>query len=247
MNQLDEFFKEKLKDHSVRPGADAWSRVEAGLSKKNDTWKTWLRAASVLLLLGLSAVIWKMNTHEPVSTSQPVLTKATTPDEVKADVKTTQPEAQVQQEKETPKPPEKAKRERLTSPKVKQQLAHHEEPLPAEPEEQQTEESSVNQTPVSETTLIAQSPAADANNLAQPSEAPQVAAETSITLVYTLELPSANASAEKKEKKTGLRKVLELAAEARTADNPLGGLRQAKDELLAFDFGKEKERRNNNK
>ena len=40
-------------------------------------------------------------------------------------------------------------------------------------------------------------------------------------------------------KKNGFKKVLEVANDVRTGESPLGGLRQAKDEIFAFNFKKE--------
>lgn len=34
MNRIDELFKNKLANHQVAPSADAWQKVEAGLTKK---------------------------------------------------------------------------------------------------------------------------------------------------------------------------------------------------------------------
>lgn len=71
----------------------------------------------------------------------------------------------------------------------------------------------------------------------------------SMVIVYTLpEIKSRDRSANEddlfKEKKTGLQKVMEIASEVRS-ESPIGGLRQAKNEILAFNFRKDKDERNN--
>ena len=66
-----------------------------------------------------------------------------------------------------------------------------------------------------------------------------------MVIVYTLEqvrkkAPEAVASInDLPDRKTGLKKALEIAGDVRTGDSPLGGLRQAKNEILAFNFKKE--------
>ena len=44
-------------------------------------------------------------------------------------------------------------------------------------------------------------------------------------------------------KKTGLQRALEFAQEAKNSDNPLSGLRQAKNELFALSFKKDKQKK----
>lgn len=73
----------------------------------------------------------------------------------------------------------------------------------------------------------------------------------SIVLVY--ELPTITAAAQAPapvetvvvagdEKQTGFQKILETAKDVKNSDNPWGELREAKNELLALDFKKDKNR-----
>ena len=73
MSMLDEFFREKLTDHSVVPPAGAWQRVEAGLAKKNNGF-LWLRWAAVFLLgaLVLGAVWMKREVASPLVNKKPI-------------------------------------------------------------------------------------------------------------------------------------------------------------------------------
>ena len=69
MNKLDEFFKEKLTDHSIAPSTGAWQKVEAGFSKKNKG-VAWLRWAAVFLLGAfLLGTLWmqRENTSAPMA------------------------------------------------------------------------------------------------------------------------------------------------------------------------------------
>lgn len=57
---LDEFFKEKLDQHSVKPSALAWERLENQLPQKPESNKGlwWAIAASISLLLMASFLFW---------------------------------------------------------------------------------------------------------------------------------------------------------------------------------------------
>lgn len=57
---LDEFFKEKLDQHSVKPSALAWERLENQLPKKPESNKGiwWAIAASISLLLMAGFLFW---------------------------------------------------------------------------------------------------------------------------------------------------------------------------------------------
>lgn len=75
--------------------------------------------------------------------------------------------------------------------------------------------------------------------------------EKSITLVYSLPSvkrdpqPEAAVATVEQPKKTGFERVLEIAKEVKNADNPLGELREAKDDILAFEFKKDKNKKQN--
>lgn len=69
--------------------------------------------------------------------------------------------------------------------------------------------------------------------------------EKGITLTYSL--PSIKKDepvvAEVQPKKTGLERVLEIAKEVKNADSPLAELREAKNDILAFEFKKDKNKK----
>ena len=73
MNRIDELFKNKLANHQVAPSADAWQKVEAGLTKKNSAWVWRLAAAFVLFgLLSGAWYLWNVNTEaQPELVQQP--------------------------------------------------------------------------------------------------------------------------------------------------------------------------------
>lgn len=58
-NDIDRLFREKLTDHSVQPSSVVWDQLEARLSQKKNAKALWMRiAAAILLIGGLSALIW---------------------------------------------------------------------------------------------------------------------------------------------------------------------------------------------
>src|SRR5437899_10228826 len=72
IDRVDRFFKNKLEDHSITPSEKAWTKVEAGLSKKNNV-ALWRWAAAVLLMGALISIIyWSQRGAENV---EPVLVK----------------------------------------------------------------------------------------------------------------------------------------------------------------------------
>src|SRR5882762_418315 len=74
IDRVDQFFKNKLEDHSITPSENAWTKVEAGLSKKNNT-VLWRWAAAVLLMGALITIIYQSQKKE---NTQPVLVEKKT-------------------------------------------------------------------------------------------------------------------------------------------------------------------------
>jgi hypothetical protein len=83
----------------------------------------------------------------------------------------------------------------------------------------------------------------------QPAIVPivEIKKEKGITLTYSL--PAIKKSEPVAEpvvadtKKTGLGRVLEIAKEVKNGDNPLGELREAKNDILALEFRKDKDKK----
>ena len=88
-------------------------------------------------------------------------------------------------------------------------------------------------------------PEAQPENLNSKSDVPKP-----VVIEYTLasiKIPNTETNDElyATAKKTGIKKVLEIAGEVRSGEGSISSLRQAKNELFAFNFIKEKEERNN--
>lgn len=229
MNRIDELFKNKLANHQVAPSADAWQKVEAGLTKKNNAW-VW-RLAAAFVLFGLLSGAWYLwNTN---SEAQPELVQQpSTPQ--KENTVLVQPEEQKQNlvaEVETKSESEQTKKKttKTNTSETKK------ETQPEKAEKENVEESVV---------VISQTEVSVAENKTEPAPArkPIVIEFTLEPMPAVTEPPVVLASAD--DDKSGLQKILEKARDIKNGDSELGSLRDAKNELFALDFRKDKTKRN---
>ncbi len=225
-NKVDKFFKEKLEGHTLTPSAQAWEKLEGHLSKKNRT-VIWVRIAAGIALLALvsvAIVVYLGGSHD----SHELVKDVTTPS--KNDQK---PEVTKDEPQPTPAPvvestPALAQK---VQPKKLDVLTVQKGSNVPKVEAPQIEETvpSIEEQP--------------APKLAQ-ANAPTAAIEKSIVLVYTLpalkKQPQPQPVVAEETKKTGLERVLEIAREVKNSDSPLADLRDAKDDILALDFKKDK-------
>lgn len=223
-NKVDKLFKDKLEGDSLQPSAQAWEKVEAHLGKKNKI-VLWARVAAAIAVLGLLTFVginWdngrkreivkqEMKKQEPEQTA-PVV------EQRKEELRTEEPgtEGSKSIKKQKPQP-------KLVTPIAEQpteQMAIVPEPqLELRPNVVETELTARNSQPTT---------------------------QKGITLTYSLpalkkqDAPAEPLVAEQKEqKKTGFERVIEIAKEVKTGD-ALGELRQAKDDIFALDFRKDK-------
>jgi hypothetical protein len=222
-NKMDKFFKEKLEAHAVQPSARAWEKVESHLSKKNRI-VVWVRVAAAITLLGASAFValnWDSNKQQKVQIVKDEKPVAGPQPEVKKDV-TRQENNQVA---EAP-----VRKQKKSAPKVELKKAVEvpaDVPLVVEELEQQE---------VANTVAVVEAPKK----------------EKGITLTYSLPAVKKPAPEQAEEptvaeaKKSGLERVLEIAKDVKNADNPLGELREAKDEIFALGFRKDKDKTKKN-
>lgn len=226
MNKVDNFFKRKIEVTSIEPRPEAWAKLEANLSKKNKGL-IGLRIAAAVLLAGMlvTSIVWRQNKEDqqhmadkskkeiPVSPLAKSLAKKDTLSQSPKDENKS-----VMESDKTIKAEKKAF-EQVTSP----QLA------------KETEFKPTTKNPIEQETI--QSETVAAATLEKP-----------IVIEYTLEsvkylkkeLP---VLAETAEKKNSLQKALDFAREAKNSDSPLGELRQAKDDLFALNFKKDKQKK----
>jgi len=220
---MDQLFKKKLGDHQLPPSAEAWSKIESGISKKNNTVILW-RAAAVFVLFGFLTSAWFYWQSAQDRTQQLATKQEDTLEKV--------PEAEeplvekVEKEENNNqaaiiKRPTRTQKETIAPPKNNEMVQ---------------EAAIMNE---AETKLIA--------DLETESTEPVAKAEKPIVIEFTLDPVPATilvAKATEAEKGNGFKKILDKAIDLKNGEGDLGSLRDAKNELFAFDFKKDKTKRN---
>lgn len=221
-NLIDSLFKKKLEAHSIDPGSNSWSRVASNLPKKNKSI-IWFRAAAVLLLAGIASVIWFYSNNQTPTSDSIAQTEKIDPAKKEASpIQKSEPQQFI-----TSNPPlnKKQRDEPIIIKKVKPTV--DDPSIPIDIQNESMTEVTLTETPEE----------------LQPEEF--VAAVTKpIVIVYELKNINKKTPAQFEEdaipeKKNGLRKVLDVANDMRTSENPFSELRQAKEEIFAFNFKKE--------
>jgi hypothetical protein len=226
-NKIDKLFNGKLADHSLTPSAEAWSRIESGLSKKNKFVIVW-RVAAVFVLLGLltgSWFYWQSKQNDSVTR---LATKAPVTKEIPPEVKETKV-APLQKTESAPQvaaDANQAKNKPVTHEKKK--LMQQPQVAINKPEPMKMEEIQPIKIKTAEVTQVAKT-------------------EKPIVIVFTLEPVTQNTTAvaqATETEKPALKKIWDKALDIKNGDIELGGLRMAKNELFALDFRKDKSKRN---
>lgn len=222
-NRMDQLFKNKLGDHRLPPSQEAWAKIESGLSKKNNTVILW-RAAAVFVLCGLLTSVWfywqstQDHTQQLITEQDNDIKNPTQVQESLVDpVEKKENKNQVAIIKRSTR----GQREKITPPK------NNEEVQAAAPMKE------------TETELIA--------NLETVSIETVAKAEKPIVIEFTLDpMPSTTlvTKVTEAEKSNGFKKILDKAIDLKNGEGELGSLRDAKNELFAFDFKKDKLKRN---
>ncbi len=222
MNKLDDLFKRKLEDLTLEPSGDAWIKLNAKLSKKNKGF-AWFSAIAAVLLIGL------------LVTTIVLLDNRESKQYVSEQSKLLPAESSVEN---------KLMGDSLGKPLLTETILIT---------KAKKESKSVNPTTVNPPSLQVMVKEIEDEPLVAEILPMEVIAETTIkkqpiVIEYRLEsiLPQKKETplvAEVVEKKNGLQKALEFAREAKNSDSPLGEIRQAKDDLFALNFKKDKQKK----
>ena len=235
-NPLDQLFKNKLTDHTLAPSVNAWDRVRGGLAKKNNRPVLVRMAAAVLLVGALTTTLLWLSSNDPDSNVSSISKKGESKTDTANPIPSSNPPAGVEKQSPAEKPVSKKKKAT---------------PLPIE------KEIETSRTNVEDQNHVAQSEITTNGQTLPPSPsevvtlvASRTAEEKPIVLEYRLETIDPTpvvetAAVPEPKEKSGLLKVIDFARDAKNGDGRLGDLRQAKDELFAFNFKKEKQ--NNHK
>ena len=227
-NRIDQLFKNMLSEHKAAPSAEAWTKVQSGLSKKNKRIIFW-RIAAVFVLFGVLISTWYFLSNDETITHPQLAKKkeiVTPPKEV---IK--KPVESITESVKTniTQSPENRKRRNEKS-KVKKQIENStSQNIAVENELQKQVEDKVM---VTEQERIA---------LSVKKEKPVVIEFTleSISKEPIIEVAQANEA-----ESSGLKKIWETALDVKNGDSDLGILRDAKNQLFALDFKKDKTKRN---
>lgn len=228
-NRIDQFFKDKLADVRQAPSADAWSRIESGLTKKNKYVIVW-RIAAVLALLGLlfGSLYVTRNTVSPeqelVKDSPEKNAPATQQRIDSLSRKQTQENKLLTTVKE--KPQQKPKQQQIRKEVIQNQAVL--------PEQEKKEE--IPNEPILEQATVEQVTVAEAIKTEKP-----------VVIEYTLKSiadTKTEIQTTQTQEKTGLKKLWDAAKDVKNGNSDLGLLRDAKNDLFAFEFRKDKTKRN---
>ena len=229
--KVDNFFKERLVNHAIEPSEETWSKIfRSGLKKNRSV--VWLRAAAAILVIVLAGIL---SLYVRTSTYDQTVTSVTS---TQADNNIEMEENVVLQE-ETP-----AKIIQTPNP-AKPQPTETKANRPLELNKNEQLIAEVNGTQVMENKKTTDSEIEFTTT--EVIENSPTVTHKPIVIVYELK-PIAeydeSVYTAVPEKKSGIKKVLEAASDVRSGESRLMGLRQAKEEILAFNF--KKEEKNNN-
>jgi len=267
--QPDKLFSDKLASYSRPAPTRAWDAIEAGLDKRSHKG-LWLKlAASLLLLATTTYVLWQVYGSQK---GEPARNLATTTPAVQAPVvrDSAAHNTTIATTPAVQNTPAEASHTKEAAP----QLAAHqrtkqeqqERVAPAQSVAEQTtvaiadnnNTNAVHTTVTTPDAVTEQAAVIDTHTTADAHATSAIASNTSaetdknITLVYSAR--EADGYLDKKglaeatsvdEKPSTLKKLLKKAADLKSNQDPLGELRQRKNEILALNFRSEKQRGQN--
>ncbi len=269
--QPDKLFRDKLANYQKAVPSSAWNRIESAVERKAFPAFRVAVAASLLLICGVAVTLWLRNDVNPgvvaakeqPETAKPKTNKTPVIEEPKEDERTLTPESIDDRPRTTPSDASVI-RQSTPAPAVasKDDKERRDSSLPqmiTEPDvtqapaiaqnENLSEEAVVSEElPVVEDRLPANDLAVAVNEL----EPVQTDTDESVTIIISAEETSAyltkniKSEATPEEKKSStLKKVLKKASALKNNDqDPIGDLRQMKDELLALNFKSDKRGQN---
>lgn len=238
-NPVDKLFERKLSEHAMEPSAHAWARIVENQPKKN-RGIVWFRAAAGIAIAGLAVLLWYYTSSSDTKVNQ--LAQESNSIETKKEVAPILESNTNQSENNTPEKKEQVMLASKEEEKVKQehkpvQVVNIQADIKADQAMEvavlESGETSVEKILLTENKVVEEVTQQDKPIVIVYELKPRRTPENPLDLDLA------------PQKKSGLKKVLEIANDVRNGESPLGGLRQAKEEILAFNF--KKEDRNNNK
>jgi len=248
--QPDKIFSEKLSGYRRPAPANTWSRIEQNLDKKNNKG-LWLKIAAAVALLitaGIFVLIQQRNEKPPYTTVVPEkLQPRKTPQKEIAAEKKQSPEStpnNVKEEIESAHKPRVGGIKKL-QPTTIQPLVEQVEENPVAFEDQAGRPiyTVTNEGTSEEEAIVITQETVVVNQESQPA----------VVLIYTaeevnekyLDKKSLARATEEAKKQSTLRKLWEKANDLKRNQDPIGELRQKKNEILALNFRSDKQRSQN--
>lgn len=227
-NRIDQLFKNKLSEHVFPPSDEAWTKVQNGLSKKNNVVIYW-RAAAVFVLFGLLVSAWYLF-RLPVEISTQQIAKKENTEIQDKPAQTKEDERESANTYATKKETSDTHTQKPRAKSIKSNIIDKKEELT-----EKTEPSAQ----------------IDVAEIGQTMTVAEVAVEKPIVLEFTLPTIEDNTPVDvaladaETEKSTGIKKFLETARDVKNGDAEFANsLRDIKNELFALEFKKDKTRRN---
>lgn len=248
MNQQpDKFFRDKLENHQTPAPTAAWSRIESGLSKKNNA-AFWLKIAASFLVVATAAfMLWPgqkesglVSTHEKGKPAK-VDTVKTEKKSVPFETQSVEAENLVAEKKKTVSPNQKII---SPSPRGEKQVPAEERILKSTTTDPVTQQETmvVDDTPVETTpnaVAVVEEKKSDEKNI-------KITITAAESEKFLNKKTLAQATPVEKKAST-LQKLLDKAEDLTNNQDPFGDLRQKKNEILALNFRSEKNQRGQNK
>jgi hypothetical protein len=242
--QPDKLFRERLEGFGKPVPPSAWTRVEAELNKKkNRTF--WLKVAASLSVLAVATVLlWPAHTSENNLAARKNSSEKNQGAKENKKAFSQQSATPQQEQSQQPVSPEK------TIPASVSLRESRKLPVRQIPEEVSVQEA-VNMEAAQEKIAAVEESVTTPSEISGTTQSTEK--EGGVTLVYTVEEVNAKyldkkslAEATSEEKKPStLKKLLDKAYDLKNNHDPVGDLRQKKNEIFALNFKSEKQRSQN--
>ncbi|MBL7858787.1 MAG: hypothetical protein JNM57_13950 [Cyclobacteriaceae bacterium] len=243
MNQQpDKFFRDKLEGYQKPAPASAWDKVEQGLAKKSNN-NIWLRAAAAILLLAVAAfLLWTSSRQSEI---RPMQAEVEKPEIQLRPQHQSTPIAEEFQDRVTEQKESYAIAQKTSTPK-KVTILIEEDITPDVPQPQIDNQEFIASAEPDESLILV-------HHVDKSIENTEAKTDNTITLVYSANEVNekyfnqdayAQATTDKKKTST-LKRLLNKAYDLKNNQDPLGELRQRKNEILALNSKTEKQRNEN--
>jgi hypothetical protein len=245
--QPDKLFREKLEGYQKQAPASAWDKLEAGLDKKSNKG-LWMKVAASLLLVAVAAYLLLSNTQlkSDGGESHIIANNNVVAPAADKEIKTKSVDDNKisnQQSKDTSVEQLGSSKEKLNTSKITVAHAKTESVRRVKEKDSEIDENQV-------INSVVETPS-DVTSSSVTKDAPSVATTSSAstkskTIVFTVEevnekYLNKNAITEatpSEDNPSTLKKLLDKASDLTRDQDPIGELRQKKDEILALNFKK---------